>query len=112
MEVGHERHLQIAGFNCRDSFEGSGLGAAHDAWSEIDEVSAIVNNNRGGRAGTIGIGDGRAGTKEYYFRSGCGILLRFTLRSLWRSSYRQQHNSRYESNSPNFHRILLLNLTH
>src|SRR5690349_15775032 len=45
MKMRHECHLEIARFNCWNfSFEGRGLGAAHNAWSEIDEVSTIINN--------------------------------------------------------------------
>ena len=71
MEVGHKGHLQIAGFDCRNfSVESSGLCSAHDAWSKINKVSAIVNNDSGCRAGTIRIGNRRAGPEEHYSGSG------------------------------------------
>jgi hypothetical protein len=66
MEVRHKSHLQIGGFKCRDApVEKSGLGATHNAGSEIDKIGAIANNNGAGRARTVRIGDGRAGAKQY-----------------------------------------------
>ena len=65
MEVSHECHLQIAGFGRRDSPEGSSLGAANDARSEIDKVSAIINSDNGGRARTIRVGHRSARAEEY-----------------------------------------------
>src|SRR3984893_17795177 len=51
MKVRHECHFEISGFDCRNvSLEGCGLSAAHNTRSEIDEVSAIINNDGGGRA--------------------------------------------------------------
>jgi hypothetical protein len=66
MEVRHKGYLQVGGFEGGDApVEKSSLGASHDARSEIDKIGAIVNNDGGRRAGTVRIGDRRAGAKEH-----------------------------------------------
>jgi len=62
MKVRHKGYLEISGFDCREfSFEGCGFRAAHNTWSEIDEMSAIINDHGSRRTGTVGIENRRTG---------------------------------------------------
>ena len=105
MEVGHKGHLQIAGFDCRNlSVESSGLCSAHNAWSKINKVSAIVNNDSGCRTGTIRIGNRRAGPEEHYSGSGCMLAGRLVGRLLSCGGYHHQYRKKkYKHNAPAFH---------
>ena len=72
MEMGHERHFQIAGLNRRDPvFERCGLGTTHDARSEIDEVSPFVDRDHSGWTRSIRVGHWRSGAEKHYFSAGC-----------------------------------------
>jgi hypothetical protein len=100
MKVRHERYSEISGFDCRKfSFEGCGFSAAHNTWSEIDEVSAIINDDCGSRTGTVGIGNRRTGAEEHHLRPCCECL---NGRALWRSFLRMdsvaepQHRTKHE----------------
>ena len=100
MKVRHECYFEIPGFDFRKfSFEGCGFSAAHNTWTEIDEVSAIINDNGGRRAGTVGIGNRRTGTEEHHLRPCCGCL---NGRALWRNFLRMdsvagpQHRPKHE----------------
>jgi hypothetical protein len=69
MKVRHKSHLQVAGLECSDApFENGGLGATHNAGSEIDKIGAPVHDDGGRRTGTVGIGHRRTGAEEYYLR--------------------------------------------
>src|SRR5215469_6824128 len=65
MQVRHECHFEIAGFDCRNfSVESSGLGAAHNAGSEINKISGVANNNGSRGARTFGVGHREAPGKS------------------------------------------------
>lgn len=109
MEVGHKGHLQIVGFDCRNlSVESSGLCSAHNAWSKINKVSTIVNNDSGCRTGTIRIGNRRAGAEEYHLRPARAYLRRLARWLLRCGCYRHQHQSREAHNPVEFHGICRL----
>ena|SRR6516162_3948252 len=66
--MGHKGNPQIAGFDCRNfPVESGGLGAAHNAWPEIDQVSAIINHYSGTRARTVRIRNRCAGAEKHHF---------------------------------------------
>jgi hypothetical protein len=66
MKVRHKCHLEITWLCRRDSSESGGsLSAAYNAWSKINEIGSIINDNQSCRTGAVRIGDGRASAKEY-----------------------------------------------
>src|SRR5215469_18091739 len=74
MKVSHERHLDIARFDGRNlSFKSSSLGTTHYAWSKIDEVGAIINNDGRCRTGTIRVGHRCAGAEKHNSRTSYGF---------------------------------------
>jgi hypothetical protein len=112
MEVGYEGHFQIAGLDCRNfSLQSSGLSSAHNARSKIDKVSAIINNDSGRRAGTIRVGNRRAGPEQYHSGSGGMLVGRLVGRLLGCSDYRRQYRkTKYEDGAAAFHEALQQNL--
>jgi hypothetical protein len=55
MKVGDKRDLQILRPDRRDAFRRGCGGAAHDPRSEIDEIGAVVDDNRGRRPRPFGV---------------------------------------------------------
>src|ERR1700730_7300941 len=83
MQVRNECHFEIAGFHCRNfSVESSGLGAPHNAGSEINKISRFAHNNSSRGARPIGVGHRCPRAEEHYLRA-CWPLARYlTLRLL------------------------------
>jgi len=72
MKMCDECNFEISRFDCREfSLESCGFSAAHNTWSEIDEVSAIIHDDGGRRTGTVGVGNRRPCAEKHYLRS-CG----------------------------------------
>jgi hypothetical protein len=67
VKEGYKGNLQITGFDCRNfPVESSGLGAARNARSEIDPVSAIIIDDDGTRTRTVRVGNKCAGTEKHH----------------------------------------------
>src|SRR4051812_23211934 len=60
----------------RNAFVESGGGAAHHARPGVDEISAVIDNDRGGRAGPVRIRTWRAGSEQDHFGTRSNRLLR------------------------------------